>query len=54
MDNLFKNCTDQVKYYLNLLELDAGTTFIKADTPCTHIYILLSGRVREQITSTTP
>ena len=46
MDNLFKNCTEQVKYYLNLLELDAGTTFIKADTPCTHIYILLSGRVR--------
>lgn len=46
MESLFKNCTEQVKYYMNLVELDANTTFIQAGTACTHIYILLSGKAR--------
>ena len=45
MDLLFQNCTEEVKYYMTLLDIEADRTFIKAGTDCTHIFIILSGKV---------
>lgn len=45
MELLFQNCTEEVKYYMTLLEIEAGQTFIKAGTDCTHIFIVLTGKV---------
>lgn len=45
MEKLFCNCTEQVKYYMTLIEIEAERTFIRAGTDCTHIYIILSGKV---------
>lgn len=45
MELLFRNCTEEVKYYMNLLEIETDRTFIKAGTDCTHIFIVLSGKV---------
>ena len=45
MNVLFRNCTEEVKYYMSLVEVDADQTFIKAGEECTYIYIILSGKV---------
>lgn len=45
MELLFRNCTEEVKYYMTLLDIEAGRTFIKAGADCTHIFIILSGKV---------
>lgn len=45
MDLLFQNCTEEVKYYMTLVEIEAERTFIKAGSDCTHIFIILSGKV---------
>ena len=45
MELLFRNCTEEVKYYMSLLEIPAGQTFIKAGVDCTHIFLILSGKV---------
>ena len=45
MELLFRNCTEEVKYYMTLIDIEAESTFIKAGTDCTHIFIILSGKV---------
>ena len=45
MNVLFRNCTEEVKYYMSLVEVDANQTFIKAGEACNYIYIVLSGKV---------
>lgn len=45
MNILFRNCTEEVKYYMSLVEVDADQTFIKAGEACNYIYIVLSGKV---------
>lgn len=45
MKLLFQNCTEEVKYYMTLMEVDADTTLIKAGDRCSNIYIILSGKV---------
>ncbi|MDO5406861.1 MAG: Crp/Fnr family transcriptional regulator [Eubacteriales bacterium] len=45
MELLFQNCTEEVRYYMTLIDVEEGCTFIKAGTECTHIYIILSGKV---------
>jgi len=45
MELLFRNCTEEVKYYMTLLDIEAEKTFINAGTDCTHIFIVLSGKV---------
>ena len=45
MEFLFRNCTEEVKYYMTLIDIEADRTFIKAGTECTHIFVILSGKV---------
>lgn len=45
MEHLFRNCTEEVRYYMSLVEIEADRTFITAGTDCTHIFIILSGKV---------
>lgn len=45
MEYLFQNCTEEVRYYMRLIEVDADRTLIKAGEPCSFIYIILTGRV---------
>lgn len=45
MDLLFQNCSEEVKYYMTLMEVEADTTLIKAGERCNNIYIILSGKV---------
>ena len=45
MELLFRNCTEEVRYYMSLVEIPANQTFIKAGTECTHIFMILSGKV---------
>lgn len=45
MNLLFQNCTEEVKYYMTLNEVEADTTLIKAGERCSNIYIILSGKV---------
>ena len=45
MNMLFRNCTEEVKYYMSIVEVDADQTFIKAGEECRYIYIVLSGKV---------
>lgn len=45
MQALFRNCTEEVRYYMTLVEIDSDTTFITAGEKCTHIYIIISGKV---------
>lgn len=45
MELLFRNCTEEVKYYMALIDIEPERTFIKAGTECTHIFIVLSGKV---------
>lgn len=45
MELLFRDCTEEVKYYMSLVDIEAGRTFIKAGTDCTHIIVVLSGTV---------
>ena len=45
MEFLFRNCTEEVKYYMTLIDIEADRTFIKAGTECTHIFVILSGEV---------
>ena len=45
MNYLFRNCTEEMKYYSNLLEVEPDQTFINAGTRCSHIYIVISGKV---------
>lgn len=45
MNLLFQNCSEEVKYYMTLTEVEADTTLIKAGERCNNIYIILSGKV---------
>lgn len=45
MNLLFQNCTEEVLYYMTLMEIEADTTLIKAGDKCSNIYIVLSGKV---------
>lgn len=45
MELLFRNCTEEVRYYMSLVEIPANQTFIKAGTECTQIFMILSGKV---------
>lgn len=45
MNLLFQNCSEEVKYYMTLMEVEADTTLIKAGERCNNIYIILSGKV---------
>lgn len=45
MNLLFQNCTEEVKYYMTLMEVDPDTALIEAGDKCSNIYIILSGKV---------
>ncbi len=45
MERLFQNCTEEVKYYMRVMEVDEDETLIEAGERCSNIYIILSGRV---------
>lgn len=45
MKCLFQNCTEEVKYYMTLVEVEEDTTLIKAGESCSNIYMILSGKV---------
>lgn len=45
MQVLFRNCTEEVKYYMTLIEIEPDVTFITAGEKCTNIYIIVSGKV---------
>ena len=45
MNRLFRNCTEEVKYYMSVIDVEADQTFIKAREECKYIYIILSGKV---------
>ena len=45
MNRLFRNCTEKVKYYMSVIDVEADQTFIKAGEECKYIYIILSGKV---------
>ncbi|MDO4328632.1 MAG: Crp/Fnr family transcriptional regulator [Lachnospiraceae bacterium] len=45
MNLLFQNCTEEVKYYMTLIEVDPDTALIEAGDKCSNIYIILSGKV---------
>ena len=45
MNILFRNCTEEVKYYMSVVEIEADQTFIKAGEECKYIYIVLTGKV---------
>ena len=47
MNRLFRNCTEEVKYYMSVIDVEADQTFIKAGEECKYIYIILSGKVTE-------
>lgn len=45
MEMLFQNCTEEVKYYMRLMDVAKGATLIEAGEKCNQIYIILSGKV---------
>lgn len=45
MEMLFQNCTEEVKYYMRVIEVDADDTLIDAGEKCSSIYMILSGKV---------
>ncbi len=45
LETVFQNCTDEVRYYMRLTEADAEQTLIHAGEKCSHIYIILTGKV---------
>ena len=45
MEMLFQNCTEEVKYYMRVIEVAENETLIKAGERCSNIYIILSGKV---------
>ena len=42
---LFQNCTEEVKYYMSMAEVQENQTLIEAGERCSNIYIILSGKV---------
>lgn len=45
LEMLFQNCTEEVKYYMRVMEVDEDETLIQAGEKCSNIYIILSGKV---------
>lgn len=45
MEMLFQNCTEEVKYYMRVMEIDEDETLIEVGEKCSNIYIILSGKV---------
>lgn len=45
MEMLFQNCTEEVKYYMRTMDVKDHKTLIEAGEKCSHIYIILSGKV---------
>ena len=41
MNRLFRNCTEEVKDYMSVIDVEADQTFIKAGEECKYIYIIL-------------
>lgn len=45
MCQLFQNCSESVKYYMSLMDVEEDTVLIEAGDYCDYIYIILSGYV---------
>ena len=45
MEMLFQICTEEVKYYMSMAEVQENQTLIEAGERCSNIYIILSGKV---------
>lgn len=45
VEAFFQNCTEEVRYYMSVVDVEAGRTFIRAGEECTSIFIILSGKV---------
>lgn len=45
MEMLFQNCTEEVKYYMRVMEVEEDETLIEAGERCSSLYIILSGKV---------
>ena len=45
MEMLFQNCSEEVKYYMRVMEIGEDETLIEAGEKCSNIYIILSGKV---------
>ena len=40
MEMLFQNCTEEVKYYMRVMEVAENETLVKAGERCSNIYII--------------
>ncbi len=45
LETIFQNCTEEVRYYMRLMEVGAERTLVRAGDKCTNIYIILTGKV---------
>ena len=45
MEMLFQNCTEEVKYYMRVIEVAENETLIKAGERCSNIYIIITAKV---------
>ncbi len=45
MERLFQNCSEEVKYYMRVVDVEEEATLIEAGEKCRNIYIILSGKV---------
>lgn len=45
MERLFQNCTEEVKYYMSVIDVKEGQILIEAGEKCDYIYMILSGKV---------
>lgn len=45
LETIFQNCTDEVRYYMRLMEIGAEQTLVSAGEKCSNIYIILTGKV---------
>lgn len=45
LETIFQNCTEEVRYYMRLMEIGAEQTLLSAGDKCSNIYIILSGKV---------
>lgn len=45
MERLFQNCSEEVRYYMRVVEVDEDVTLVEAGERCSNIYVILSGKV---------
>ena len=48
LETIFQNCTEEVRYYMRLMEVGAERTLVRAGDKCTNIYIILTGKQRKK------